>query len=87
MRRSKIFEKIYKELHNNNLVLKNFTRDNLRKLIKIHQKYSVFIYKHSDENSNQKLVKYFNRGKKINGLISFKIDIKVLKEYRKFYNF
>ena len=81
MRKSRIFEDIYKELVRINKSKKSFTRNDLVELISKHQKYSVFIYKHSDEKNKYKMTLYFVRGKKLNGLITFRISNKVLNEY------
>lgn len=82
MRKSFLFETIYKELLIIGKSKSYFTREDLRRLISIHQKYSVFVYKHSDIKNKGKLVLYFKRGKTINGLISFKVTLQVLKKYK-----
>ena len=87
MRKSKIFETIYKELVKINKCNSYFTRNDLRNLISKHQKYSVFVYKHSDLKNKVKMTLFFKRGKRINNLISFKIDLIILKEYKKIYKF
>ena len=83
MRRSRIFDTIYKDLVRVNKSNKSFTRIDLKRLISKHQKYSVFVYKHSDVNNFGNLTLFFKRGKTINGLISFTVDFKILKEYKK----
>ena len=86
MKKSKIFETIYKELVKLGKLKKSFTRNELFRLIKIHQKYSSFVYKHSNPNNLGKMTLFFIRGEKINGLISFKIDLKIVKEYFNYFN-
>lgn len=81
MRKSFLFETIYKELLRIGKSKSYFTREDLRRLISIHQKYSVFVYKHSNEKNKYKMTLYFVRGKKLNGLITFRISNKVLNEY------
>jgi hypothetical protein len=83
MRKSRIFDTIHKELVRLSKSKKSFTRVDLKRLISKHQKYSVFVYKHSDINNLGKLTLFFKRGKTINRLISFTVDINVLKEYKK----
>ena len=83
MRRSRIFDTIFKELIRIKKSKKLFTRNDLKKLISIHQKYSVFLYKHSDIKNVGKMTLFFKRNKIINGLISFKVDLVVLGEYKK----
>jgi len=85
MRKSEIFEIIYKELISKRKSDKLFTRNDLSNLISKHQKYSSFVYKHSDKKNKGKLTLYFIRGKKINDIISFKVDVNVLKKYLKYY--
>lgn len=81
MKRSIIFETIVKKLRNVNKTKSYFTRNDLVNLISIHQKYSTFVYKHSDLKNEGNMTLYFIRGKKVNGLISFKIDSIILKDY------
>jgi hypothetical protein len=86
MKKSHIYERIYLELNRLKMTKKSFTRKDLRKLILNHQKYSVFVYKHSDKKNKGKMTLYFIRGKKIDNLISFKLDYKVVNMYKKKFN-
>ncbi len=83
MRKSKIFETIYKEVDKIGKSNRYFTRTDIKNLISKHQKFSVFLYKHSDNKNEGKLTLFFIRGKKIKNLISFKINSNKLKKYKK----
>jgi hypothetical protein len=83
MRKSVIFETIYKELVRIGKLNKFFTRNDLCNLNLKHQKFSVFVYKHSDEKNLGNFTLYFERRKKRDNLISFKIDFNILKNYKK----
>ena len=87
MRKSSIFETIVKELKDIGKFNLSFCRYDLKRLIDLHQKYSVFLYKHSDLSNTGKLTLFFVRLRKINGKYIFKVDRNLFKEYKKSYKF
>jgi hypothetical protein len=83
MSRSKIYEKIIHELRKIDKINSFFKRSDLSELINKHQKFSSFLYKHSDKNNKGKMVLYFDRKYNINHFIYFKVNNEIYKEYFK----
>lgn len=83
MRKSILYETIIKKLVEKKKRNSSFTRNDIRDLISKHQKYSVFIYKHSDLKNKDLMTLFFIRDKKINNLLSFRVDNKIYQSYKK----
>lgn len=81
MSRSSIYESIIKELKRINKLNSVFHRKELIELIKDHQKYSSFLYKHSDLKNQGKMTLHFIRISNKDNFIGFKIDINVYTFY------
>jgi hypothetical protein len=74
MRRSSIYESIIKELKRLNKLNSVFYRKDLFELIKDHQKYSSFLYKHSDLKNQGKMTLHFMREIEKGIFFGFRID-------------
>ena len=82
MRKSLLYETIIKELKRINKLSSFFDRNDFQRLSNKHQKYMVFVYKHSDINNKGKMTIYFKRKAKSSPL-EFKVDIAIHNQYLK----
>jgi hypothetical protein len=80
LRRSALFEDIIRELGKQGKLDKWFDKTSLIRILKIHQKYMVFVYKHSDPNNEGSMTLYFKR-KAGATRMQFMVDGTVLKRY------
>ena len=85
MRRSKLYETIINELIIVDKLKSNFNVTDLRRLSEIHQKYGVFVYKHSDLKNSNKMTLYFKRVDSQSNYITFCIDEDIYNYYLKRY--
>lgn len=81
MRKSKLYETVIAELITLNKLTSNFTKLDLKRLSNIHQKYAVFVYKHSDIKNLGKMTLYFKRVSSNSKQITFCIDEAIYKAY------
>ena len=81
MRKSKLYETVIKELITLNKLASNFTKLDLKRLGDIHQKYVVFVYKHSDIKNLGEMTLYFKRVSSTSKYITFCIDEAIYKAY------
>jgi hypothetical protein len=81
MRKSILYETVIKELTAIGKLNSHFTKLDLKRLYKIHQKYVVFVYKHSDLKNQGKMTLYFKRGSSTSNYITFCVDEDIYKQY------
>lgn len=81
MRKSKLYEAIIDELISVNKLESNFNKIDLKRLSDIHQKYVVFVYKHSDLKNINSMALYFKRVDSKSKYITFCIDKTLYNKY------
>jgi hypothetical protein len=87
MRKSKLYETVIEELISVNKLTYNFTKLDLKRLSDIHQKYLVFVYKHSDIKNLGKMTLYFKRVSSSSKQITFCKDETIYKSYCSMHTF
>ena len=81
MKKSLLYETVIKELIAIGKFNSHFTKLDLKRLYKIHQKYVNFVYKHSEVKNLGKMTLYFKRVASTSNYVTFCVDEDIYKQY------